>query len=265
MLGDGTPVPAWIADLAEGVGGWRLGDHNTLRQLTQEEQRERIESARTELAALKGSPDRWAEFAGWYLSHDPDPPISPYSHMLRSQLAKKQADDRESTQAPASSDATDDGRGGNPNIKLRDFLPPGTLVFERGATAPEPPVTSSTEAGGDAASADAPVQPEQTPPAASAPVVTAKAEPEAAMPAKGAYHVQVGAFLQKSEADKHITLVATRAGDLVRDHAPVVIPPQGGSSKFYRARFTGFDEKQARETCQAMKLQKIDCIAAKGE
>ena len=85
------------------------------------------------------------------------------------------------------------------------------------------------------------------------------------MPAKGAYHVQVGAFLQKSEADKHITLVATRAGDLVRDHAPVVIPPQGGSSKFYRARFTGFDEKQARETCQAMKLQKIDCIAAKGE
>jgi hypothetical protein len=85
------------------------------------------------------------------------------------------------------------------------------------------------------------------------------------MPAKGAYHVQVGAFLQKSEADKHITMVATRAGDLVRDHAPVVIPPQGGSSKFYRARFTGFDEKQARETCQAMKLQKIDCIAAKGE
>jgi hypothetical protein len=60
-------------------------------------------------------------------------------------------------------------------------------------------------------------------------------------------------------------VVATRAGDLVRDHAPVVIPPQDGSSKFYRARFIGFDEKQARETCRAMKLQKIDCVAAKGE
>jgi hypothetical protein len=266
MLGDGTPVPAWIADLAEGVGGWQLGEQNVLRPLTPVEQTARIETARKELAALKGSPDRWAEFAGWYLSDDPDPPISPYSHMRRSQLAKKEADALVRTPAPASPDANDDGRGGNPNIKLRDFLPPGTLVFERGATAPEPPVTSSTEAGGDAAPADAPVQPEQSPPAASAPVVTAKAEPEAAMPpAKGAYHVQVGAFLQKSEADKHITMVATRAGDLLRDHAPVVIPPQGGSSKFYRARFTGFDEKQARDTCQAMKRQKIDCIAAKGE
>ena len=256
MLGDGARVPLWIADLAEGVGGWRLGEENVLRPLTPVEQTARIKTAPKELAALKGSADRWAEFAGWYLSDDPDPPISPYSHMLLSQLAKKQAADLVRALAPASPDATDDGRGGNPNIKLRDFLPPGTLVFERGATAPEPPVTSST---GDA------VQPDQIPPAASAPVVTAKAEPEAAMPAKGTYHVQVGAFLQKSDADKHITLVATRAGDLVRDHAPVVISPQDGSSKFYRARFTGFDEKQARETCRAMKLQKIDCIAARGE
>ena len=149
MLGDGTPVPLWIADLAEGVGGWRLSEENVLRPLTPVEQTARIETARKELAALKGSPDRWAEFAGWYLSDDPDPPISPYSHMLLSQLAKKQADALVRPQASASPDANDDGRGGNPNIKLRDFLPPGTLVFERGATAPEPPVTSSTEAGGD--------------------------------------------------------------------------------------------------------------------
>lgn len=265
MLGDGTPVPLWIADLAEGVGGWRLGDHNTLRSLTPEEQTARIETARKELAALNGGSDGWAEFGRWYLSGDPDPAISPYSHMLRSQLAKKEADDWARTHAPASPDVTDDGRGGNPNIKLRDFLPPGTLVLERGATTPEQSVTSSTDAKGGIAPPDASVQPKQPLPTASAPVVTAKAEPEATDPAKGGYHVQIGAFLQKSEADKHITLVATRAADLVRDHAPIVIPPQGGSSRFYRARFTGFDEKQARETCRAMKLQKIDCIAAKGE
>jgi hypothetical protein len=181
-------------------------------------------------------PDRWAEFAGWYLSDDPDPPISPYSHMLRSQLAKKRADDREITQAPASSDATDDGRGGNPNIKLRDFLPPGTLVFERGATAPERPLPPLLRPRA--------MQHQRMPPC------NPKAEPEAAMPAKGAYHVQVGAFLQKSEADKHITLVATRAGDLVRDHAPTRLssfrrkaaapnstaPASPGSTRSRRAR-----------------------------
>ena len=66
MLGDGTPVPLWIADLAEGVGGWRLGEENVLRPLTPVEQTARIKTARKELAALKGSADRWAEFAGWY-------------------------------------------------------------------------------------------------------------------------------------------------------------------------------------------------------
>lgn len=265
MLGDGTQVPPWIADLAEGVGGWRLGEENVLRPLTPAEQTARIETARKELSAQKGGTDRWAEFARWYLSDDPDPAISPYSPMLRSKLLKKQADDWASThRAATSADAGPNGeQDGASKPSLRDFLPPGTLVFERGATAPEPPVTSSTETEG-AAPPDA-VQPELTPPAASAPVVTAKAEPDAASPPKGGYDVQIGAFLQKSEADKHITLVATRAGDLLRDHAPIVIAPKGRSSKLYRARFTGFDEKQARETCRAMKLQKIDCLAAKGE
>ena len=269
MLGDATPVPSWIADLAEGVGGWRLGGENVLRPLTPEEQTASVETARKALAARKGGADRWVEFAAWYLSDDPDPTISPYSRMSSSQLAKRKADDWARAHAPTSSalpDAAPKGeQEGASNPQPRTFARPGTVVAEQTATTPGPAATSSIEAEGGAAPPDAPVQPEQSPPAASAPVVTAKAEPEAAMPAKGAYHVQVGAFLQKSEADKHITLVATRAGDLVRNHAPVVIPPQGGSSKFYRARFTGFDEKQARETCQAMKLQKIDCIAAKGE
>ena len=78
MLGDGTPVPSWIADLAEGVGGWRLGEENVLRPLTPEEQTaERSRRARKALAARKGSADRWAEFAGWYLSDDPDPRFLP--------------------------------------------------------------------------------------------------------------------------------------------------------------------------------------------
>ena len=46
---------------------------------------------------------------------------------------------------------------------------------------------------------------------------------------------------------------------------PSSLRPRGGNSKFYRARFTGFDEKEARETCKAMKREKIDCITAKAE
>jgi hypothetical protein len=128
MLGGDTPVPLWIADLAEGVGGWRLGEESVLRPLTPEEQTARIETARKELAALKGSADRWAEFAGWYLSDEPDPAISPYSPMLRSQLAKKQADDWESTHRPATSALPDAGpngeQDGGSKASLRDFLPP---------------------------------------------------------------------------------------------------------------------------------------------
>jgi hypothetical protein len=203
MLADVTPVPLWIADLAEAVGGWRLGDHNTVRPLTPEEQRASIETARKELVVLKGSADRWAEFAGWYLSDEPDPAISPYSPMLRSQLAKKEADDWARAHAPTSSalpDAAPKGeQEGASNPQPRTFARPGTVVAEQTATTPGPAATSSIDAEGGAASPpDAPAQPEQ---------------------------------------------------------APVVIPPQGGSSKFYRARFTGFDEKQARETCRAMKLQ----------
>ncbi|MEI9901125.1 MAG: hypothetical protein WDN31_14375 [Hyphomicrobium sp.] len=43
------------------------------------------------------------------------------------------------------------------------------------------------------------------------------------------------------------------------------MPPRPGSSRYYRARFAGFEEIQARDTCKAMKLQKIDCLAAKAE
>jgi len=267
MLGDRTPVPLWIADLAEGVGGWRLGEENVLRPLTPVEQTARIETARKELAALKGSADRWAEFAAWYLSDDPDPTISPYSRMSSSQLAKRKADDWVRAHAPTSSalpDVAPKGeQDGASNLPPRTFDRPGTVVAEQTATTTEPAATSSTEAESDSARPDAPVQPEQAEP--SPPVAAAGAEPEAAVPAKGGFDVQVGAFLQKDEADKHLTLISTRVADLVRDHTTVVLPPHAGSSKFYRARFTGFDEQQARETCRALKLQKIDCIAAKGE
>ena len=77
MLGDGTPVPLWVADLAEGVGGWQLGEQNVLRPAYAGEQTARIETVRKQLAALKSGADRWAEFAGWYLSDEADPAYFP--------------------------------------------------------------------------------------------------------------------------------------------------------------------------------------------
>ena len=259
ILGDVTPLPSWLADLAEGVGGWRLTEQGVLHSLSAEEQSATIAGATT---AATARPDRWAAFARWYLSDDADPTISPYSPMPRSQLAKKDAEALAASRQPSNPlplSAVPAEVEAAPKPPL-----PAYATGAIGAPSEEAPGTESAAATDEPAEVQAAPAPVQTEPAA--PIAGEKAAPAAAATAKEEdYVVQVGAFLQKTEAEKHIALISGRVSDLLHDHPPVVSPPLQGSSKFYRARFTRFEETQARDTCREMKRQKIDCLTAKAE
>jgi cell division protein FtsN len=97
VLGDDTPVPLWVADLAEGVAGRRVDERNVLRVLTDEEQDQRIKSVMDLVQKQSKTTDRWTQFGRWYLSNDPDPTISPYSNLRRSGLAERTSRDQADT------------------------------------------------------------------------------------------------------------------------------------------------------------------------
>jgi hypothetical protein len=79
ILGDESPMPDWLADLAEGVAGWRIDEYNVLRSLTKPEQSQRIERVKGVLTERMGDMNRWIEFGRWYLFEDASIGVSPYS------------------------------------------------------------------------------------------------------------------------------------------------------------------------------------------
>ena len=79
------------------------------------------------------------------------------------------------------------------------------------------------------------------------------------VPPKGPYHIQIGAFGSKTDAQTRLDLAGERASSLLRGHESftMMVPNQN----VYRARFAGFSEKDARHTCRLLKRKSIDCLA----
>ena len=71
----------------------------------------------------------------------------------------------------------------------------------------------------------------------------------------GEWTVQVGAFKTKKEANQQLSLVARRF-----DHFDAGKKDADKSGDFYRARFEGLSEKQAKDGCKAVKAKKMPCM-----
>ncbi len=81
--------------------------------------------------------------------------------------------------------------------------------------------------------------------------------------ADGGFQIQIGAFRTASEAEKALVLALERAGGLLGAAAPLTAPVNSGSRQLYRARFGGFDQQAAANTCTELRRRQIDCFVAR--
>ena len=95
---------------------------------------------------------------------------------------------------------------------------------------------------GNAASANAPPEPADTP------------------EAPGPFHIQIGAYQTEAEARARLGTVVGSAGKVLGGHDPLAVLYSGSSQVWYRARFAGFERPQADQACLVLKAKHIDCI-----
>ncbi len=76
----------------------------------------------------------------------------------------------------------------------------------------------------------------------------------------GAFHVQVGAFTSKQEAESRLSEVKERAATLLDGHPQLAIAFQKDDTQWYRARFADFSEGSARSACAELKRLSLDCV-----
>ncbi len=88
---------------------------------------------------------------------------------------------------------------------------------------------------------------------------TAEGDADAAE-ATGPFHVQVGAYTTQAEAASRLGEVKGRAASLLDGHPPLSMMFQKDDTQWYRARFAGFSQDNARSTCAELKRMSLDCI-----
>ena len=81
----------------------------------------------------------------------------------------------------------------------------------------------------------------------------------------GAFQVQVGAYMSQTEAENRLGMVQQRAPDLLDGHLPFTASFTKEDREWFRARFAGFSEDEARETCVALKKRSLDCVVMRAE
>jgi D-alanyl-D-alanine carboxypeptidase len=81
----------------------------------------------------------------------------------------------------------------------------------------------------------------------------------------GAFQVQVGAYMNQSDAENRLGMVQQRAPDLLEGHLPFTQSFLREEREWYRARFAGFSEEKARNTCAALKQRSLDCVVMRAE
>ncbi len=90
-----------------------------------------------------------------------------------------------------------------------------------------------------------------------------KPEPQrlgAGLPPAGPYHIQIGAFGSEEDAKQRLASIGSKAGSLLTGHQSFTMLVPNNNS-VYRARFAGFTEQDARQTCRQLKRKAIDCLA----
>jgi D-alanyl-D-alanine carboxypeptidase len=76
----------------------------------------------------------------------------------------------------------------------------------------------------------------------------------------GRYEVQIGAFGSVSEAQRALSAVQGRVGQLLAGIAPVTQPTTKDGHQIFRARFAGFNADRAASTCTELRRQSVDCF-----
>ena len=84
-------------------------------------------------------------------------------------------------------------------------------------------------------------------------------------PARGDFHVQVGAYSSPGEASATLKRVKSAAPDLLAGHEPITQPYRKPKRQLYRARFAGFTKSSARSACSKLKQRDINCIIMRAE
>lgn len=81
----------------------------------------------------------------------------------------------------------------------------------------------------------------------------------------GAFQVQVGAYMSQNEAENRLGMVQQRATDLLDSHLPFTASFMKEDREWFRARFAGFSEEEARATCTALKKRSLDCVVMRSD
>ena len=87
--------------------------------------------------------------------------------------------------------------------------------------------------------------------------------PEAAAKRSGDYLIQVGAFDDEGEAKNRLSLARNKAKDELDQADPFTEKVAKGDKTLYRARFAGFDRKQAEAACKSLRRGEIPCMLLK--
>ncbi|HUR42474.1 MAG TPA: serine hydrolase, partial [Aestuariivirga sp.] len=76
---------------------------------------------------------------------------------------------------------------------------------------------------------------------------------------KEAWNIQIGAYATKQDAATRLTKLKTEGPDELRGKPAFTVTVQKGTKTTYRARFSGFTEKEAREACKQLELKHTSC------
>ena len=74
------------------------------------------------------------------------------------------------------------------------------------------------------------------------------------------FHIQIGAFPTSGAAQERIDAAQAAAADLLQGKHPFTMAVSRGNQTIFRARFSGFDEEQAREACKRLTRRGVGCF-----
>jgi D-alanyl-D-alanine carboxypeptidase len=74
------------------------------------------------------------------------------------------------------------------------------------------------------------------------------------------WNIQIGAFPTTGAAQERIDSAQAAAAELLRGKVPFTMPVSRGNQTIFRARFSGFDESQAREACKRLTRKGVGCF-----